>query len=875
MALKKKLDEFVEKIIDAKLEDIVGERFGSYSKYIIQERALPDVRDGLKPVQRRILYAMYKLGMFSNTPFRKSARITGEVMGKYHPHGDTSIYDAMVRMSQTWKMRIPLITMHGNNGSMDGDSPAAMRYTEARLSKNAEYMLQDIDKKTVLFTPNFDDEELEPTVLPSKFPNILVNGATGISAGYATNIPPHNLNEVISAAIYKIDHPNMSIDDLMTMMKGPDFPTGGIVQGIDAIKECFEKGQGKVVVRAKTIFEDISKDQKRLVILEIPYEVNKQDLVRKIDQLRIDGKVDGVLEVRDESDREGLRISIDLKKQANADALLNYLFKNTDLQKTYSYNMVAIYNHRPMVMSVLEILDAYIVHQKEVLTNRCNFELLKAQKRLHIVSGLIKMVSIVDKIIKTIRESKNKADAKENIMKNYSFSELQAEAIVTLQLYRLSNTDIVELENEKNELTEKIERLTIILNDERELLKEIKHELKAIMKTIPNERKTVIEDKIEEIKIDETALITNEKTMISVTRDGYVKRSNLRSVLQSKTNGIKENDSILLQEEASTLDTLLLFTERGSFIYYPIYKLTETKWSSVGTYIGNIVTMDAGNDKIIKAFIIDDFNKEMSILLASKNGLLKQTRLQDYVLQRYTKSSRCFRMDDKDRLVSCDMINEPLEVIATSKNSETLRLRAQEIPYYGLQAGGVKTISIKPKDELIGAFYANLNDDMLLATSKGHLKRIKISDLNLLKRGRVGQTLIKLVKTNPQYVQAIAKMTPNQYSEDVEINVIFEKGNNFITAFNIKYNDNNTAQVASKDDLGLITGLILKAPLKADKHVNPDYLLEEDITLFNKTEKNKNKEINKDILSDLDAILEKENSNTKPYKKISLFDDVD
>ena len=587
MATKDKLDEFITStILSQSLEDIVGERFGRYSKYIIQDRAIPDVRDGLKPVQRRILYAMYLLKMYSNSPFKKSARICGEVMGKFHPHGDSSIYDALVRMSQTWKMGVTLIEMHGNNGSIDGDSPAAMRYTETRLSKNAEYMLADIDKKTVNFAPNFDDEELEPTVLPAKFPNILVNGSTGISAGYATNIPPHNLNEVIDATIYKIDHPNMSIDDLLEIMHGPDFPTGGIVQGLKGIKEAFETGRGKVIIRSKTIFEDINKEgQKRIVVTEIPYEVNKGNLVKKIDQMRLDKVVEDILEVRDESDREGLRIAIDLKKGANHEAILTYLFKNTDLQTSYNYNMVAISNRRPMTLGVLEILESYIEHQKEIITNRSNFELEKAKKRIHILEGLIHMVDVLEEVIKEIRASKGKADAKNRIMDRFGFTELQAEAIVTLQLYRLSSTDVNALIAEKGELDQKVKYLEMILSNEKELLKVIKGELRDIKNTIGSDRKSVIEEEVSELKVDETHLIPREDVMVSVTKDGYIKRSSLKSYQASVKNGIKDGDAVLFTSMLNTLDTLLIFTSQGNYFYIPVYKMTDVKWKDLGDHL--------------------------------------------------------------------------------------------------------------------------------------------------------------------------------------------------------------------------------------------------------------------------------------------------
>ena len=490
-SIKKKLDIFLaEKFQEVKLEDVLGDRFGRYSKYIIQERAIPDVRDGLKPVQRRILYGMNVLKVTSTATYKKSARIVGEVMGKYHPHGDSSIYEALVRMSQDWKMSVPLIDMHGNNGSIDGDGPAAMRYTETRLSKNADYLLQDIDKSTVPFIPNFDDEEIEPTVLPGKFPNLLVNGAMGISSGYATYIPTHNFNEVVNAIIHRIDNPNMTVDDLLEIMPGPDFPTGGIVQGKEGIREAFLTGAGSVVVRSKYEIEDIGNGQQRIVITEIPYDTIKSKTVEKMEQLRIDGKVPDVVEVRDESGRDGLRIAIDLKKGANVDAILNYYFKNTDLQINCNYNMVTIADKRPMRLGVLPIIDYYIEHQKDVITNRTNYLLAKALKRLHIVDGLIKMVSILDKVIATIRASKNKQDSKDNIIKKFEFTEEQAEAIVMMQLYRLSNQDITSLQEEQKTLNENILVYNKILNSEKELLKVIKYELEDMNKALVYPRKT-------------------------------------------------------------------------------------------------------------------------------------------------------------------------------------------------------------------------------------------------------------------------------------------------------------------------------------------------------------------------------------------------
>ena len=457
------------KIQELALEDIMGDRFGRYSKYIIQERALPDVRDGLKPVQRRILFAMNKDGNTHDKAFRKSAKSVGNVMGNFHPHGDSSIYEALVRMSQDWKLRVPLIEMHGNNGSIDNDPPAAMRYTEARLSEAAEEMLNDIDKETVDMVLNFDDTEYEPTVLPARFPNLLVNGATGISAGYATEIPPHNLGEVIDAVLYTIKHPNPSLEKLMEFVKGPDFPTGGIIQGINGLKQAYRTGKGRVVVRSKTSVEEIRGNKKQIIVSEIPYEVNKALLVKKIDEIRVMKKVDGIAEIRDESDRDGLSIAIELKKDVDARGILNYLFKNTDLQVSYNFNMVAINKLRPERMGLKEIIQAYVDFQKEVITKRTKFNLKKAEDRLHIVAGLIKALSILDQVIKTIRGSKDKKDAKQNLITSFNFSERQAEAIVSLQLYRLTNTDVTELKSEAKALNDSIDEFNNILNNPNEL----------------------------------------------------------------------------------------------------------------------------------------------------------------------------------------------------------------------------------------------------------------------------------------------------------------------------------------------------------------------------------------------------------------------
>jgi topoisomerase-4 subunit A len=616
MAKRKVLEEIEryvdQKIIKENLEDIVGERFGRYSKYIIQDRALPDVRDGLKPVQRRILYSMYKLGMFSDKPYKKSARIVGDVIGKYHPHGDTSIYDAMVRLSQTWKIRNPLIDMHGNNGSIDGDSAAAMRYTEARMSKMSEYLLKDIDKRTVDFVPNFDDEEYEPTVLPSRYPNLLVNGATGISAGYATEIPPHNLREVVKAVIKRIDTPEMTIDDLIKIVKGPDFPSGAIVQGKDQIRRALETGRGRIIIKSKAIIEDMS-----IIVTELPYEVNKATLVRKMDDIRIKKKVEGIAEVRDESDREGLRIVIDIKKGADPEFILNFLHKKTDLSKSYNYNMVSIINKRPVLTGMFEMMDAYILHQKIVITNRSNYQLRKAQKRLHIVDGIIKMMDILDDVIALIRASKDKKDAKSKLMRKYKFTEEQSEAIVTLQLYRLSNTDIGALQNENAKLNITIEELNKILHNEEDLQRVVKDELQSIIKILTTPRRSHIEAEIEKITISKEELVTEEQVVLGITRQGYVKKSTPRSFKATAKPVLKDDDSMLFNEEVSTLDTMLIFTNKGNYIYLPVFEVPDYKWKELGTHINNIVQLEE-EEIIIKIVHVKDFSSDQYLLFVTK-----------------------------------------------------------------------------------------------------------------------------------------------------------------------------------------------------------------------------------------------------------------
>lgn len=739
-----------EKIITQSLDDIMGDRFGKYSKYIIQDRALPDVRDGLKPVQRRILYAMYKDGNTHLKPYRKSAKTVGNVIGNYHPHGDTSVYEAMVRLSQEWKMRMPLIDMQGNNGSIDNDPAAAMRYTEARLSPIASELLKDIDKETVQMALNFDDTEYEPTVLPAKYPNLLVNGATGISSGYATDIPPHNLEEVIDATIYRILHPHCSLDDLMKFIKGPDFPTGAIVEGINGIRKAFETGKGKVVVRSQTkIVEE--KNMNKIVVTEIPYEVNKAELVRKLDEIRFQKNIDGIIEIRDESDRNGLSIVIDLKKDVDVQNTLNYFYKNTDLQKNYNYNMVAIKNKRPVCMGIVEILDGYIDHQIDVVTKRSLFDLKKAQERKHIVDGLIKAISILDDVVHTIRHSHDKQDAKKNLQLQYHFTEKQAEAIVMLQLYRLTNTDIVSLEKEKQELETLIQTLNDILNSDQVLRKVIVDELKQIKKQYPSPRLTQIKHEVQEIVIDEEAMILPEDIYVSITRDGYVKRISQRSYKASENIafGKKDDDVLLDLHFASTLDKLLIFTDKGNYLFIPIHKLEEFKWKELGKHISYFIKVSP-EEKMIGSILVKSFVLPLYVLLTTRLGQIKRVPLKEFEVARYTKPLKCMNLKKDDQLLQVALTDTNQAIVLTSSLGYVSLYSEDEISILGLKAAGIKAMNLKD-DYLVAmnTFDPLHSYSYVLISDQPGIKRMRISDIPSCNRATKGTSIFKSPKTNP------------------------------------------------------------------------------------------------------------------------------
>ena len=754
-----------ERIREMPLEQVMGERFGRYSKYIIQERALPDIRDGLKPVQRRILYAMYQDGNTYDKPFKKAAKAVGNIMGNFHPHGDSSIYGALVHLSQDWKMREPLVEMHGNNGSMDGDGPAAMRYTESRLSKISNMLLQDIDKDTVNMVLNFDDTEYEPTVLPARFPNLLVNGSTGISAGYATEIPPHNLGEVIDATIYLLKHPNATLEDLMKYVKGPDFPTGAIIMGTKGIKEAYKTGRGRIQVRAKTSIQDIRGHRQEIVATEIPFNVNKSLLVKKIDEIRLNKEIDGIAEVRDETDRHGLSIVIELKKDTDAQNILNYLFKNTDLQVSYNFNMVAIDHMTPVQVGLKHILISYLEHEVDVVTKRTKFDLNKAEARLEIIQGLIHAMDILDQVIKTIRASKNKADAKKNLIAKYKFTEKQAEAIVSLQLYRLTNTDVNELIAEQDKLNKLAEKYRKLLSDRKTLEKEIIKELSAVKKEFSNPRRTQISQESAKVEIDEKALVADEQVRVLISRDGYLKRSSIRSYQSTDDadNGLPDGDKVVYENTISTLSNLYLFTNRGNVIYRPVHELVEAKWKETGQHLSQEIGLD-NDEKIIRVFVLDKLSANINFLLATNDGYIKQLELANLQPTRTYKSRAmtAIKLKNKDSLlVGVDAVKPDAkkEITLFTHRAYAIRYDISEIPTSGSKAVGVKSANLKEDDYIVNyVLVDNKYVDLMhvgLITQRGAFKQFKLKLVNKVSRAKRGVLVLRELKTKPHRIAAL------------------------------------------------------------------------------------------------------------------------
>ncbi len=764
----------VEKINVAPLEDIMGERYATYAKYVIQDRAIPDLRDGLKPVQRRIIYAMYHSGNVFRKPYRKSATSVGEVMGKYHPHGDASIYDALVHMSQPWKYRVPLIDFQGNNGSIDGDNAAAHRYTEVRLAEISEELIRDIDKNTVNTQLTFDDSQDEPIVLPARFPNLMVNGTQGIAVAMATNIPPHNLRDVIDAVIYRLSHKKTTIEDLIEIIKGPDFPTGGTIYRTDSLKQIYLSGHGRVEILSKTEITKL-KGYYQIVIKEIPYGVIKSSLVKQMDEIRFKKIIDGIIEVRDESDHHGMRVAIDIRDDANPEKILQYFHSKTDLKSSFSANMVAIDKGHPITFNLLQYIDSYIDHQVDVITRLSQFDLAKALARLEIVEGLIKAISMLDEVVKVIRKSQDKQDAMANLEKKFAFSKPQADAIVSLQLYRLTNTDVTTLKEEEKNLKATIKTLKEILNDREVLNKKIIKDLKAISLQYGQNRLTkIVTEPKETIQIDKRDLIAKEDLYIAVTRDGYIKRSPLKSYKSSEGlwPGIKEADLLIGTGQATTLDYLLVFTQLGNYLFIPIHELQETKWKEEGKHINYLVNLGP-EERLIKALIVSEFKPDAFVVMITRNGQLKKTPLSEFIVQRYSKPLTCMRLLGDDTVVDVDISNGQGQLLIATLEGNVTYFSEKEVNPVGVKAGGVKAIaSLLGKDRLakLLVYQPEERGKIVMFTRQGNFRIFDISYVDLTNRLGKVQYVFQSFKSEPHQLVYWRKL--NKQEEFLKITVL-------------------------------------------------------------------------------------------------------
>ncbi|AZS14906.1 DNA gyrase subunit A [Paenibacillus lutimineralis] len=732
----------LENFLPAYLEEVVGDRFGRYSKYIIQDRAIPDVRDGLKPVQRRILYSMYDSGNTPDKPYRKSAKTVGDVMGNYHPHGDSSIYEGMVRMAQPWKMGHVLVDGHGNWGSQDDDPAAAMRYTEARLSPIAMELLRDIEKRTVPFKDNFDNSTLEPVVLPSRYPNLLVNGASGISAGFATEIPPHNLREVIDACIAVMERPELELEEIASYVKGPDFPTGGIIMGEDGIRDAYRTGKGRIYLRSKTEIENMRGGKQQIIVTEIPYQVVKSRLVTAMENIRLEKKVDGIAEVRDESGRNGLRIVIELKKDADAQGILAYLLKKTDLQVTYNFNMVAIVNKAPRQLGLKAILEAYIAHQREVVTFRTQYELEKLEDRAHVLEGLVKALNILDEVIAAIKASKNRQDAQNNLQWMFGFTERQADSILTLQLYRLTNLEITSLQKELDDIIKKITVLRGILESDKKLVALIKKELLEIREKYGIDRRSEIQSEVEELKVNLEVMVAQEDVLVTLSNEGYIKRTSMLSFTRSggerNGSGVKEGDYIKHVFDVDTLQNILIFTQRGQYFLLPVHQIPEFKWKDNGTAIVNVIPL-AKEDSIIGVIPLKSFDEAgVSLVFVTKRGQVKRTELKEYETKRSTAVAAC-KVANGDEIITVQVSRGNQDIVLLTKQGMAIRFAENEVNAMGRVSAGVKGIGLKEDDEIVRALWVQGDEGELLVISDlGYAKRSLLLDYPLQSRGGKG-----------------------------------------------------------------------------------------------------------------------------------------
>ncbi len=859
--------EIVENIHNETVEQIMGSRYATYAKYVIQDRAIPDARDGLKPVQRRIIYSMYKSGNIFTRPTRKSAHTVGEVMAKYHPHGDSSIYEALVRMSQDWKSNHPLVDFQGNNGSIDGDMAAAYRYTEARLSQIAEEMVRDIDKDTVEMALTFDDSEFEPVVLPARFPNLLVNGSEGIAVALATEIPTHNLREVIDAVIYRINHVKVEPIDLMQFVPAPDFPTGGYIYNSQGLTDIYTTGRGRIEIASKTEIVNES-NNKQIIITEIPFKTIKIDLVYEIDKLIHDKTISGMSEVRDESDRKGLRIVVDLKKDANVELIHKYLMNKTGLKVSYSVNSVAIVNGRPKTMNLLDFIDAFIDHQVDVITRRTNFDLRKDESRLEIVNGLIKAISILDEVVKVIRASKDKSDAKHNLQETFQFSEAQSEAIVMLQLYKLSNTDITTLKNEKDTIEKEIEFFKEILSDRKKLDRLLISELKTIANKYGRERKTQIIEKAEPVNFDKRDLISKEEIMIAVSRDGYVKYSSLKSYRSSGVNalpGLKEGDTCVYAGKAMTTDYLICFTNIGNFLYIPVHKLSETKWKDEGKHINYLINLNP-NEKIIKAFAIEEFRKDLFFVLISKHGQIKRLALSDFSVVRYSKPLMCMKLLQDDELCDICFTNGDSNLLIFASNGTSTCFNENELSLSSMRSGGVKGVSSLKKSNVASLLAYNKDNTRgktILVTDKGCVRIYDVS--NTLLTNRLGKlsVVFKTFKNEPHELVYVKKITdlanPTLIHFLDKDKAIFDVNVDDYHVTPLDRYAKTSIEIAKRNSLVIP---FVEGDERIDKNIVSYYVEKDEVPATEETS-----------LETSDVNSEEENVEEKGYTQISIFDE--
>jgi len=759
--MAKRIDEFVQNkdlIIQKPLEEVMHESIMPYAEYIILERALPRVEDGLKPVQRRILYTMYELGVTPDKPHRKSARIVGDCLGKYHPHGDTSVYDAMVRMAQDFVMRAPLVDGQGNFGSIDGDVAAAMRYTEARMTPLAMELLRDIGKDTVDFSLNFDDTLKEPNVLPGRFPNLLVNGASGIAIGVATNIPPHNLGEVIDGVILQMENPDISLDELLKIVKGPDFPTGGTIIGHDEIRKAYKTGKGRIVVRAKVDIEKAPGGKKLLVIKELPYQVNKATLLEKILKLSEEkkGVLTGIADIRDESDRSGMRAVIEVKKDGDAEKILNYLYKYSDLQVTFGANMVAIADGRPQQLGLKEILGYYIQHQKNVVTRRVKYDLDKAKAREHILEGLIIAINNIDRVIAIIRGSKNPSVARKNLMKEFELTETQAQAILDMRLQRLTNLEIITLEREYKEVKQTIEKLEAILGSEKLLIRLIKKELLEIKEKYSTPRRTEIIKDSSEAEIKTEDLIHVEECIIALTRNQDIKRVSQKAFNRSSKDvevvETREMDYIEFLVESETDHKILLLTNQGNCYSLNSIEIPEAKWRDKGVQLASLIKGFERTEKIVALLSIKEFSKDSFIQFYTSQGMIKKTSLAEYDTIR-TKIQAC-GLKDNDEVIGAELISEDKEVMIITAQGMSIRFNGNEVNPMGRAARGVKAIQLKGEDKVIFGSQIDEDGDMIVVTDQGIAKRTPIEEYQCQGRGGIGFKTLTFYKNraNGRYI---------------------------------------------------------------------------------------------------------------------------